>query len=149
MDGIQPLLDHVGAEVEWDSGLPMHEDKRDAMFYCDGGSSRFVARVKIAEFAVDVYCDGITDVRDRTNGERYRYGGDFIMNDYDTDEKLNQATESGDLEVVNNSWFDLYCEGEHLDAVSHDVWDALRDAITFLQTEKQNAQAIENVGADF
>jgi len=118
------------------------------MFYCDGNSSRFVAGVKIAEFSVDIYCDGITDVRDRTNGQRYTYGGDLIMHDYTTDELLNQATESGDLEIVNNSWFDLYCDGEHLDTVTHDVWDAIRSAISWLQEEKQNAQAIENVGLE-
>lgn len=149
MDGIQPLLDHVGATVEWDAGLPLHESKRDAIFYCDAGNHNFVGRVKISEFAVDIYCDGITDIRDRTNGERYSCGSDLINAGWDTDEKLNEGTESSDLDVVNNSWFDLYCDGEHLDAVSHDVWDAIRDAISWLQNEKQNAQAIENVGVDF
>jgi hypothetical protein len=144
MDEIQPLLDHVGAEVDWGAGFPHHESKRDAMFYRDDSS--FVCKVKISEFAVDVYCDGITDVRDRTNGERYRDGADLIRNGYDTDEKLNEATDSGDLEVVNNSWFDLYCDGEHLDTVSHDIYDAIRDAITWLQQEKDNALQIENVG---
>lgn len=149
MDGIQPLLDHVGATVEWDTGLPYHESKRDAVFYCDGSSSSFVARVKISEFAVDIYCDGVTNYVDRTSGDNLRCGADFIKAGWDTDEKLTEASESGDLHHINNSWFDLYCEGEHLDAVSHDVWDALRDAITFLQTEKQNAKAIENIGVDF
>lgn len=148
MDGIQRLLDEVGATLEWDSGLPFHENKRDAMFYCNGSNHGFVVRVKIAEFEVDVYCDGITDVTDRTSGERYTDGTGLIAAGYDTDEKLNELTDSGDLDVRNNSWFDLYCDGEHLDTVSHDVWDAIRDAITFLQAEKENAKAIENIGVD-
>ncbi len=140
---LQPYLDQAGAVIEWGAGLPHHESKRDAMFYRDDSS--FVCKVKISEFAVDVYCDGITDVRDRTNDERYRDGSDLIRAGYDTDEKLNEATDSGDLDVVNNSWFDLYCDGEHLDAVSHDIFDAVQSAVAWLQEEKDNALKIENV----
>jgi hypothetical protein len=39
----------------------------------------------------------------------------------------------------------LYCDGEHLDAVSHDIFDAVQSAVAWLQEEKDNALKIENV----
>jgi hypothetical protein len=42
-----------------------------------------------------------------------------------------------------NSWFDLYIKGEHLDAVCHEIEDAIDAAIGVLQEEVANAKAIE------
>ncbi len=144
---IQRLLDETKAEITWNSGLPMGDEQTDAMFY--RADSNFVATVKSGDFEVEIYCDGITRITDRTNGERYTDGAALIAAGYDTDKKLEEATDSGDLYVDNNSWFDLYVQGEHLDAVTHDILDAVRSALSFLDEEKTNALSIENVGADF
>lgn len=144
---IQRLLDETKSEIVWDAGLPMGDEQTDAMFY--RGASNFVATVKSGDFEVDIYCDGVTQITDRTNDNRYYDGADLIAAGYDTDKKLEEATESGDLVVDNNSWFDLYVKGEHLDAVTHEILDAVRSALEFLDEERRNAMAIENVGADF
>lgn len=144
MTEIERILKEAGAVASWQPGYPLHESRRDAIFYRAAGSN-FVGQVKISDFAVDIYCDGEVRIHDRTTDSTFFYGSDVIGAGYDTDEKLSDATESGDLYVVHNSWFDLYCEGEHLDAVTHDIWDALNAAIAFLKEEKANAEEIENL----
>jgi hypothetical protein len=47
------------------------------------------------------------------------------------------------LDWVNNSWFDLYCEGEHLDAVTHELNEAIAVATNYVKQEWQNAEELD------
>lgn len=131
----------AGATIEWETGLPRDEKQQDAMFYKDANS--YIAKVMLGEFAIEIWCDGETRVKNRINDATLTYGSDLVADGFDTDVKLQEATESGDLDVVMNSWFDLYINGEHIDAVTHTIEDAVDAAIAVLQEEVANAKVIE------
>lgn len=131
----------AGATIEWNTGLPLGEKQQDAMFYKDVDG--WVAKVMLGEFAIDIYCDGETRVKNRINDAKLTNGSDLIADGFDTDDKLRAGFESGDLIHDMNSWFDLYIDGEHIDAVQHEIEDAVDAAIGVLQEEVANAKAIE------
>jgi hypothetical protein len=109
----------------------------DAVFYTGEG---LIATVKYKGFSVDVYCDGATNATllDQPNGEivSHLYSpSDFVSVGLDTDDSLSMAQEQEILIFANNSWFDLYCEGEHLDIVCHTINDALSSAETYVEEQ--------------
>ena len=57
---------------------------------------------------------------------------DFERAGLDTDDVLRLADEKRFIDWVNNSWFDLYCYGEHLDCVSHELSEAISFAKTYV-----------------
>ena len=140
---LQDKLDAAGAEIEWEVGLPLPEEQQDAMFYKDANS--YIAKVKLGEFAIEIWCDGETRVKNRVTGSTLTYGSDLRADGIDTDKKLADGFESGDLVHDMNSWFDLYVDGEHVDAVTHEIEDAVDAAISFLEEERDNAKIIENL----
>lgn len=116
----------------------------DAVFYTGEG---IIATVKHEGFSVDVYCDGDTNavLLDQPNGEivSHLYSpSDFISAGIDTDEAMNMAVEQEILIFTNNSWFDLYCEGEHLDVVCHILDDALDSAMTYVEEQYFDEQEL-------
>jgi hypothetical protein len=134
-------LRKAGATIKWEAGLPRSENQQDAMFYKDFDG--WICSVMLGDFEVDVYCDGETRVKNRINDATLTCGSDLIADGFDTDEKLRLGFESGDLVHDMNSWFDLYIKGEHIDAVTHEIEDAIDAAIGVLQEEVENAKAIE------
>jgi hypothetical protein len=141
------LTDTAGFDVEWASGFPLTPEQQDAMFYRHDGS--WVCTIKKNGFVVDVYCDGDTRIKTQA-GDVYRCGDDLISAGYDTDKKLGEALSTDELIHENNSWFDLYVHGEHLDCVSHEINDALSVAMAWLDEEIENAKQIEiGVPLDF
>jgi hypothetical protein len=134
-------LRKAGATIKWEAGFPRSENQQDAMFYKDFNG--WICSVMLGDFEVDVYCDGETRVKNRINDATLTCGSDLIADGFDTDEKLRLGFESGDLVHDMNSWFDLYIKGEHIDAVTHEIEDAIDAAIGVLQEEVENAKAIE------
>lgn len=123
-------------KVEWATGLPLPITQQDAAFYKDPSGS-WVCTVSKDGFVVDIYCDGEMSVRGK-NEARYSYGSELIAAGY------TDATISGEeLDWSLNPWFDLYVRGEHLDAVSHDIVEALNSAKVWLEEEIANAHQIE------
>lgn len=128
--------------VEYHLTWPAEPDQQDAIFYTGFGH---VATVKYEGFSVDVYCDGRTEahLRDKAEGqivETLYYPVDFISAGLDTDTALQMANEQGLLDWVNNSWFDLYCYGEHLDCVEHELNEIIDRAKTYVADEWINAE---------
>jgi hypothetical protein len=52
------------------------------------------------------------------------------------------ANEQGLLDWVNNSWFDLYCYGEHFDMPSHMLNEAIDMAKEYVYAEYFNAETL-------
>jgi hypothetical protein len=107
-----------------------------------------IATVIWEGFHVDVYCDGETRVNllDAPQGQvvsSLYNPSDFIEAGLNTDDALRVANDQELLDWVNNSWFDLYCEGEHLDVVSHELNEALAIATNYVKQEWQNAEELD------
>ena len=114
----------------------------DACFYAGEG---FIATVLYEGFAVDVYCDGDTKIYNRSKDQYYTGGADLILGGFDTDAKFHKATEDESLVMDMNSWFDLYCYGEHLDAVSHMLDEAIDMAKDYVYQEYFWAETLVNM----
>ncbi len=123
-------------------------ERHDACFYAGEGH---IATVLYEGFAVDIYCDGDTKIYNRKTDQYYTGGADLILGGFDTDAKFHKAT--GDAETAEsaeeeslvmdmNSWFDLYCFGEHLDAVSHMLNEAIDMAKEYVYEEYFNAETL-------
>ena len=144
---IRPILlleDMTDYEVVWTWGFPLPGENTAAEFY--KGSSSSVCQVKKDGFEVDIYIDGDMRFTHRDGHFSCYNGADLMKHGYDTDEKFTAATESEELVHSMNPWFDMYVRGEHLDAVSHDINEALLYAKSFLDEEITNAKEIENFG---
>ena len=119
-------------------------DRRDAVFYTGEG---LIATVTYKGFDVDVYCDGVThaELLAEPNGypvSRLSSASDFISAGLGTDEAISMAVEQEILVFINNSWFDLYCDGEHLDIVCHTMDDALSSAKTYVEEQYFDEQEL-------
>jgi hypothetical protein len=128
-------------KVEWSPGLPLPAERKSADFYKGYGS--LVCTVKKLGFSVDVYLDGDMSYYNPKENLYCDDGDDLIARGYDTDEKLAKALETEELRHDMNPWFDMYVEGEHLDAVTDDIEEALSSADSWLTEEMLNAAAIE------
>lgn len=129
-----PKIDETKFQIEYHIGFDPHPQQQDAIFYTGMGC---IATIKYEGFVVDVYCDGITKAHllNEPNGEvvsTLTDPSDFIDAGIDTDKALEIANNSDILDWVNNSWFDLYCYGTHLDCVSHELNEAISYAKTYV-----------------
>lgn len=125
-------------KVDYKSGVAPDPKQQDAIFYTGIG---LLATVSYEGFAVDIYCDGETKAHllDSPQGQVVRSlydASDFIDAGLTTDDALRLANEQGLLDWANNSWFDLYCYGEHLDCVSHEISEAIAYAETYLKERR-------------
>ena len=111
----------------------------DACFYAGEG---FIATVAYEGFVVDIYCDGETKIYNPETEDWYNGGTGLIAGGFDTDSKFNRAVENESLVVDMNSWFDLYCYGEHLDAVTHTLDDAIYCAKNYVWQEYFDAETL-------
>jgi len=137
-------------KITWHLGFDPHPKQRDAIFYTGMGC---VATLDYKGFQVDVYCDGETraNLLDAPQGEvvsSLYSPTDFIDAGIDTDDALLLANQQELLDWVNNSWFDLYCYGEHLDAVCHDIEEAIEAGKEYLY-ERAHSEKIINGEIDF
>lgn len=134
-----------GVEAKYHIPFTPHRKQQDAIFYT---GMDCIATITCAGYAVDVYCDGETraNLLDKAEGEvatTLYTPSDFINAGLDTDDALRLANEQGLLDWVNNSWFDLYCYGEHLDAVHHELIEALAAAVAYVQEQRDQEHAID------
>ena len=138
----KPVVNPELFVVEYHLGFHPHSSQQDAIFYT---GMNCVATVKYEGFSVDVYCDGETraNLLDAPQGQvvsTLYSPSDFIDAGLDTDDALRLANQQELLYWENNSWFDLYCEGEHLDCVSHELDEAITFAKTYVGDEWVNAE---------
>lgn len=127
--------------IIWNKGYEPIDFQTDPCFYRSTDS--FIGTVRLKDFVVRIYCDGEMVLDNKTNRETYYTGGELVDAGFNTDEKLWQAGEKGELEWRNNPWFDLYVNGEHLDCVTHSIDEAVNAAKAFLSEEVANAERIE------
>jgi hypothetical protein len=121
------------------ASLKLNPLRFDACFFAGEG---FIATVSYEGFAVDIYCDGETKIYNPKTEEWYKGGEDLMWGGFDTDSRLNKAVEDESLVVDMNSWFDLYCYGEHLDAVTHTLDEALSTAKNYVYQEYFDAETL-------
>lgn len=116
--------------------------RHDACFYAGEGH---IATVLYEGFAVDVYCDGDTKIYNRNKDQYYTGGADLILGGFDTDTKFHKATEDESLVMDMNSWFDLYCYGEHFDMPSQMLDEAIDMAKEYVYAEYFNTETLLNM----
>ncbi len=121
------------------ASLKLNPSRFDACFFAGEG---FIVAVSYEGFAVDVYCDGDTKIYNRKADDYYNGGVDLIAGGFDTDSKFREAIEDETLIMDMNSWFDLYCYGEHLDAVTHTLKEALYTAKNYVYQEYFDAETL-------
>jgi len=121
------------------ASLKLNPSRFDACFFAGEG---FIATVEYEGFVVDIYCDGETKIYNPEKEEWYNGGTGLIAGGFDTDSKFNRAVENESLVVDMNSWFDLYCYGEHLDAVTHTLKEALYTAKNYVYQEYFDAETL-------
>ncbi len=119
-------------------------ERHDACFYAGEGH---IATVLYEGFAVEIFCDGETKVNllDSPQGQVVRSmydASDFIDAGLETDDAVRLANDQGLLDWASNSWFDLYCYGEHLDTVSHMLNEAIDTAKDYVYQEYSNAETL-------
>jgi len=129
----------AGCWVEFKISYEPHPEQQDAIWYQGEGC---IASVSYKGFAVDIYCDGDMRITNRETEEVYRSPSDLLSAGFDTDKQLSKATEDEILDWDMNSWFDMYCEGEHLDAVTHELHEAIGMAETYLLDESKNEELL-------
>lgn len=135
-------------KITWHLGFDPHPKQQDAIFYTGMGC---VATIDYEGFQVDVYCDGETKAHLTKDGEvvsTLTNPADFIDAGIDTDDALSLANDNNLLDWVNNSWFDLYCYGAHLDAVCHELDEAVEAGREYLY-ERAHSEKIINGELDF
>lgn len=129
-------------EITYADGVP-HPNRRESVFFERG----WVASVGIDGYKIEVFADGETNLRYKA-GEDYYYNlcspNDFIHSDLDSDEKLEAINDDEDYYWINNNWFDLYINGEHLDQVTHTIDEAIESAKALVAEHIVNVCFIEN-----
>lgn len=125
-------------------GMKPHDHRRESVFFTNG----LVATVGIDGYNIDIYAEGNTRLN-YANGDDIRIFStpdDFIYGDLETDEKLSAIQDDEDYYWVNNNWFDLYINGEHLDQVTHTIDEAVESAKVVVAEHIVNLCLIENEG---
>ena len=126
-----------------DYGVKPNPERTESVFFDRG----WVASVEIDGYKIDVFADGETNLRYKA-GEDYYYNlcspSDFIEAELDTDKKLEAIGDDEDYYWINNNWFDLYIDGDHLDQVTHTIEEAIESAKAVVAEHIVNLCLIEN-----
>jgi hypothetical protein len=120
--------------IELLNGHNLDEKQTSPEFFCLGLSNA-VCHVSInGGDHVTIYCDG--DMRLIYNEDTITDCYELVDNGITTDSELADIfdeTEDGSR-VIMNPWFDIYdSEGEHLDIVSYDIYEAIEDAKIYIR----------------
>lgn len=131
--------------ITWHQPDERSEGREDAVWYSHSADHHdIVASVSNGERTIAIYADGEVRVHlayDPTDWEKghdvIRYCDQWkqygIINDFD----IYKMSEEGSIDWVNNSWFDLYAEGEHWEGiVQHTLSDAIESAIELLSNSE-------------
>jgi len=127
--------------ITWHQPDERAEGREDATWYTHSADHHdIVASVSNGERTVHIYADGEQRVhlaynpRDWSEGhEVIRYCDQWAQYDLKSDYEIFEATESGRLDWINNSWFDLYADEQGWsDCVQHTLTDAIASATELL-----------------
>jgi len=129
--------------ITWHQPDERTEGREDATWYTHSADHHdIVASVSNGERTVHIYADGEQRVhlaynpRDWSEGhEVIRYCDQWAQYDLKSDYEIFEATESGRIDWINNSWFDLYND-DHLDCVQHTLTEAIASAHELLANDE-------------
>lgn len=120
--------------IELLNGHDLWDTRTSPEFFCLGLSNA-VCHVSINGCdPVTIYCDG--DMRllynEDTITDCYELVDSGITNDTDLMAIFDEFEDGS--RVIMNPWFDIYdSEGEHLDIVSYDIYQAIEDAKIYIR----------------
>jgi len=127
--------------ITWHQPDERSQGREDSTWYTHSADHHdIVASVSNGERTVHIYSDGeqrahlAYDPTDWSKGhEVIRYCDQW--GDIKNDNDIYEASESGRLDWINNSWFDLYND-DHLDCVEHTLTEAIEWATALLSEDK-------------
>jgi hypothetical protein len=127
--------------ITWHQPDERSQGREDSAWYSHSADHHdIVASVSNGERTVHIYADGEQRVhlaynpRDWSEGhEVIRYCDQWAQYDLKSDYEIFEATESGRIDWINNSWFDLYADEQGWsDCVQHTLTDAIASATELL-----------------
>lgn len=128
-------------DITWHQPDERSQGREDSAWYSHSADHHdIVASVSNGERTVHIYADGEQRVhlaynpRDWSEGhEVIRYCDQWAQYDLKSDYEIFEATESGRIDWINNSWFDLYADEQGWsDCVQHTLTDAIASATELL-----------------
>ena len=140
----------MSAITKFETDFDTTEDTSSPEFYCKGQVSNLVmtvSNVDLKDKHIDIYCDG--DMMLEYNGETIRNCYELVSSGIDNDSDLSDIFNESEpgSQVIMNPWFDLYDQdGQHLDVVSHDIYQAMEDAKNILIQMQRQEKEINNNG---
>ena len=131
-------------DITWHQPDERPLGREDSAWYTYQSSHDLVATVSNGDREIDIFADGEMRVHIEEDGDIVvvRYCDKFPENGINNDADIFEASESGRLEWVNNSWFDLYATDQSvgdagwLDCVQHTLTDAIEEAKALLSNEE-------------
>jgi len=131
----------ITINITWHQPNERSQGREDSAWYSYSADHHdIVATISNGERTVHIYADGEQRVHlaynpaDWSEGhEVIRYCDQWEQFGIKNDNDIFEASESGRLEWINNSWFDLYAEGQGWsDCVNHTLSDAIASATELL-----------------
>lgn len=120
--------------IELLNGHDLWDTRTSPEFFCINNTSNAVCHVSInGGDHVTIYCDG--DMRIILDDQDIYDCYELIDAGVTTDVDLYAIyDEDNGSRVIMNPWFDIYdSEGEHLDIVSYDIYQAIEDAKIYIR----------------
>jgi len=124
--------------IELLNGHDLWDTRTSPEFFCINNTSNAVCHVSInGGDHVTIYCDGdmrlVLDEQDICDCYELIDAG--ITTDADLIAIYDEFEDGS--RVIMNPWFDIYdSEGEHLDIVSYDIYQAIEDAKIYLREKE-------------
>jgi hypothetical protein len=124
--------------IELLNGHDLWDTRTSPEFFCINNTSNAVCHVSInGGDHVTIYCDGdmrlVLDEQDICDCYELIDAG--ITTDADLIAIYDEFEDGS--RVIMNPWFDIYdSEGEHLDIVSYDIYQAIEDAKIYLRKKE-------------
>jgi len=128
----------VDINVKWHQ--PFVETRQDPSWFVRAETQHsLVATISSNNRIIMVYCDGFLDITAQFPGQvecALTSPADLLVWGLNNDAQLLEECGKGNIEWVNNAWFDLYeiIDGseEHLDAVYFDILEAIAAAVEIM-----------------
>ena len=121
--------------ITWHQPDERSQGREDSAWYTYSADHHdIVASVSNGERTIHIYADGEQRAHLAYDPTDWEKGHEVIRycdqwGDIKNDADIFEASESGRLDWVNNSWFDLYAEGQDwFDSVQHTLSDAIESA---------------------
>jgi hypothetical protein len=106
--------------------------QRDAAFFTHTSGSDLIWQSD--DKSVRVYKNG--EMRIHYGDNVLRYSSDLYEYGIDSDEKLNAMEESGEIEWVDNPWFEIVWDENEDGEVHHDIIHAIERASAIAKSKK-------------